>query len=703
MLNIQQQTEQTSEEKPHATHSQDALSIEFSRLDQLFAKHLYSLRQRGRSPLGDAVGGAVIEEGEAEGLLASLHETHSMSSKNIPLQEPWISPLTNLEYTKKLFHLLPVERDMLLLAMAVEVDSRYARLVAFLNDHVAMTRPTVGLAMSLLLPNIDAARTALLRRLVANGPLLTNGLLELEGEGPLANRTIRVPDKFWPRLIGIETETRFSVMPLNKVNFDTYETINNVREHIASVTAWRKSQNTDQLLIFVSGLPGSGRDTIAQRVAVDLKSNVITIDARSTDITEYVNELVRESRWHNACVIVRNAESLSPEAHQTLQKLIPTSLIYVRNSVKSDELLEKSSRPFTEVSIPAHDHEARSKIWQCLINGYSGSFDATALASRFGFGPGRIKNAIRLAETFSTSAGGNQIKQPDLELTCRRMQRAEFGQLAQKLPCPFAVNDIVLPEKTSAELDLICTWAKHGTSLFNEQGIGRNLNTGKGLVCLFSGPPGTGKTMAAQVIGKRIGYDVYRIDLSQVVNKYIGETEKNLSRVFDEAQRSKVILFFDEAETLYGDRSEVKSAQDRFANIEIGYLLQRIETFEGVAILATNLQKNLDEAFLRRLSITADFPVPEAAERFLIWNKLLPPKSERDSDLDIDLLSKHFKIAGGDIRNAIFSALLLAAEDQSPLGMAHLVRGLWRELQKSGRIVDMAQFGDWKASISHAS
>ncbi len=703
MLNIQQQTRPASKANSHLSDSQDAMSIEFARLDKLFAKHLYSLRQRGRSPLGDAVGGAVIEEGEAEGLLASLHETHCTLPEDVIVPETWTSPLTNLEHTRELFHLLPAERDILLLALAVEVDSRYARLVAFLNDHVAMTRPTVGLAMALLLPNIDAARTALLRRLVANGPLLTNGLLELEGEGPVANRTIRVPDNFWPRLIGIETETRFSVIPLNKIDFDAYETINNINERITSVAVWRTTQHSDQLLIFVSGFPGSGRDTIAQQVAAKLKPNAITIDARRNDISDHVNELVRESRWHNACVIVRHAESLSPEAHQTLQRLIPMPLIYVRDNDKGDELLEKSNRPFIEIAIPAYDYAARSKIWQCLTSGYSESLDATALASRFGFGPGRIKNAIRLAETFATSAGGNQIKQSDLELTCRRMQGAEFGQLAQKLPCPFAVNDIILPEKTSAELDLICTWAKHGAGLFNEQGIGRNLNTGKGLVCLFSGPPGTGKTMAAQVIGQRIGYDVYRIDLSQVVNKYIGETEKNLSRVFNEAQRSKVILFFDEAETLYGDRSEVKSAQDRFANIEIGYLLQRIETFEGVAILATNLQKNLDEAFLRRLSITANFPVPEAAERFLIWNKLLPPESQRDNDLDIEMLSKHFKIAGGDIRNAIFSALLLAAEDQSRLGMKHLVRGLWRELQKSGRIVDMSQFGNWQKIISGIS
>jgi SpoVK/Ycf46/Vps4 family AAA+-type ATPase len=292
------------------------------------------------------------------------------------------------------------------------------------------------------------------------------------------------------------------------------------------------------------------------------------------------------------------------------------------------------------------------------------------------------------------------VTQETVESICRRVQHAEFGGLAHKLPCPFSESDIVLPKKTADELHLICTWARCGRRLFHPHGLGRNLRTGKGLVCLFSGPPGTGKTMAAQVIGRRIGFDVYRIDLSQIVNKYVGETEKNLAKVFDEAQRSKAVLFFDEAETLYGDRTDVKTAQDRFANIEIGYLLQRIETFEGIAILATNLQKNLDEAFLRRLNVIAEFPIPEAAERLQIWNKLLPPAVERTDDVDVDLLSRQFRIAGGDIRNSIFSAMLFAADDEAELGMSHLVRGLWRELRKSGRIVDIAQFGSWRTSIA---
>ena len=281
------------------------------------------------------------------------------------------------------------------------------------------------------------------------------------------------------------------------------------------------------------------------------------------------------------------------------------------------------------------------------------------------------------------------------------MREIRFGDLAQKLPCPFEEKDIVLPAKTRHELDLIVSWAKHSSKVFGSDGYGEKLRTGRGLSCLFSGPPGTGKTMAAQVIARRIGYDVYRIDLSQVVNKYIGETEKNLSKVFDEAQRSKVVLFFDEADTLFGRRSEVKDAHDRYANIETGYLLQRLETYEGLAILATNLQRNLDEAFLRRLQVTAEFPIPGVVERRTIWEKLLPPM-EPDSDLDLTLLSQRFEVAGGDIRNAIFTALLLAADDSSPLAMRHLVLGLWRELQKSGRVVDLVHFGKYRTAIESA-
>jgi SpoVK/Ycf46/Vps4 family AAA+-type ATPase len=219
-------------------------------------------------------------------------------------------------------------------------------------------------------------------------------------------------------------------------------------------------------------------------------------------------------------------------------------------------------------------------------------------------------------------------------------------------------------------------------------GVGRKLASSNGVTILFAGPPGTGKTMAAEVIASELGLDLYKIDLSTIVSKYIGETEKNLERIFGEAQSSNAILFFDEADAIFGKRSEVKDAHDRYANIEVSYLLQRMEAYDGVTILATNLRANLDDAFTRRLQHAVDFPFPEEEYRLRIWQTLFPPDVPRQPDLDFAPLAKRFKLAGGNIRNVIVGAAFLAAADGGSVTMSHLLHGTRREMQKMGRLMN---------------
>jgi SpoVK/Ycf46/Vps4 family AAA+-type ATPase len=223
-------------------------------------------------------------------------------------------------------------------------------------------------------------------------------------------------------------------------------------------------------------------------------------------------------------------------------------------------------------------------------------------------------------------------------------------------------------------------------------GLGLKLTAGKGISALFTGPPGTGKTLAAQIMANELGIDLYRIDLSTVVSKYIGETEKNLERIFSEAQASNAILFFDEADAIFGKRSEVKDAHDRYANIEVGYLLQRMEAYDGIAILATNLRANLDEAFTRRLQFIIHFPFPEEAYRRQIWEVLTPPDLPGAEGLDYSLMAKRFKLTGGSIRNIIASAAFLAANDGGRVTMAHLMHGTRREFQKMGKLLQEQDF-----------
>jgi SpoVK/Ycf46/Vps4 family AAA+-type ATPase len=225
-----------------------------------------------------------------------------------------------------------------------------------------------------------------------------------------------------------------------------------------------------------------------------------------------------------------------------------------------------------------------------------------------------------------------------------------------------------------------------------EWGYARTVAPAQGMKILFAGESGTGKTMAAQVLARELGLEVFQVDLATIVSKYIGETEKNLGRIFDAAERSSAILFFDEADALFGRRSEVRDSHDRYANLEVAYLLQRMEAHPGAVILATNLRQNVDQAFLRRLDFIVEFAMPEADDRARIWHRVLPPEAPLADDVDVDFLAGRFRTTGGNIRNASLAAAFAAADEDVPIGMAHLVRAVALEYDKLGRLTLEAEF-----------
>jgi hypothetical protein len=358
-------------------------------------------------------------------------------------------------------------------------------------------------------------------------------------------------------------------------------------------------------------------------------------------------------------------------------------------------ILRKLRRPVIEIAAPRRDLAQRARLWTALGPPGLTPAEIDDIAARFDFGRDQIRPAIDLATQRSTGV-------PDLaalKSACETLRDTRFAGTAERLVCPFEPDDIILSPQTQAELDLAMAWARDGARLFSPDGPGAALRAGGGLSCLFSGPPGVGKTMAAQIIARQVDYALYRIDLSQVMDKFIGESEKRLAGLFDEAERSRVALFFDEADALFGKRTQVRDSHDRYANITVDYLLQRIEAFDGFAILATNLAGNIDEAFLRRVRIRAEFAPPGPQDRRRIWSRLLPPEDQRAPDVDVALLADPFDLVGGEIRNAIYSAHLLASQQQEPLGMVHCVRGLWREVRKIGRVTDLAHLGPWRHAV----
>ncbi len=345
--------------------------------------------------------------------------------------------------------------------------------------------------------------------------------------------------------------------------------------------------------------------------------------------------------------------------------------------------------------------EARYECWreQLLIAGPNAPLGGVIAecARRFRYERGTIEAIAR-----ELRALDRPLQPTDLTAACRAEVTLEIGELAQPVTPRFELKELMLPPKQTRGIQEIIQGMQALTRVHYEWGTARAWNE-SGLCALFAGPPGTGKTMAAEVIAGELDLPLYRIDLSQVVNKYIGETEKNLRRLFDAADTSDVLLFFDEADALFGRRTEVKDAHDRYANLEISYLLERMERFKGLAVLATNRKQDLDEAFLRRLRFVIDFPLPGEEERRRIWRQIIPPGVEAP-EIDFDFLAQKFPLAGGHIRSIAFHACLQSARGDAPrrLTMRALLLAVTSEYDKINRSLSLEQFDPYKELVATA-
>ncbi|RPI74495.1 MAG: ATP-binding protein, partial [Desulfobacteraceae bacterium] len=348
------------------------------------------------------------------------------------------------------------------------------------------------------------------------------------------------------------------------------------------------------------------------------------------------------------------------------------------------------ANPFLPIGFPVPDYPLRKTLWQKNLNGQADlpGLDLGDLADKFKFTAGQIRDAGATATNAALlkSLTGAEFSSDDLYAACRSQSNQKLSSLAVKLKPIYTWKDIVLPAEPLALLREIIAQVKHHKTVYYEWGFDRKLSLGKGLNIIFSGPSGTGKTMAAEIIANALNLDLYKIDLSMVVSKYIGETEKNLSRIFEEAATSNGILFFDEADALFGKRSEVRDSHDRYANIEIGYLLQKMEEHTGMVILATNLRKNMDEAFMRRMHFCIDFPFPDEDQREKIWRRIFPGESPLAKDLDYKFLSERLKLAGGNIKNIALTAAFYAAGDATEIKLRHIMLASKREYRKIGKM-----------------
>jgi AAA+ superfamily predicted ATPase len=610
----------------------------------------------------------------------------------------------------RLFGLTSFECDVLLLATAPELDLRYERLYAYVQDDVTKKRPTVDLALRML--GIDAGDHVRHRAaFAADAPLMHHRLVHVFEEGqrhaPLLARFIKADDRIVAELLG-----QRMVDPL----LASYVTMSRPKRRLedmvlpAGLTSQLRqtvAEPVDRagLVLALQGGYGSGRRAVAEALCAHVRSPLLTVDLDrlvESDLSpvEAARRLLREATLQGAAILWQGADRLlqsqepgpwRPVVLAALDEHQGRSFLPLEQSWESRGALQRNR--FLRVALPAPSYSERERLWRLRLDGDAPD-DATlqALASTFRLSGGQIRDAVAMARSL-TSWHGDSLRPEHLYAACRSQSTGKLDTLANKITTTYVWDDIVLPPDQIGQLREICAQVRHRRTVLETWGFDRHLAMGKGLNVLFAGTSGTGKTMSAEIVASDLGLELYKVDLSTLVSKYIGETEKNLDRIFTAAREANAILFFDEADAIFGKRSEVKDAHDRYANIEVGYLLQKMEEYDGVVILATNLRKNIDDAFVRRLHMTIDFPFPEEHDRLRIWQKVYPPEAPLADDVDLPFLARQFKVTGGNIRNIALLSAFLAAEEGSEIGMAHLVRAIKREYQKLGKLVTQTDFG----------
>jgi AAA+ superfamily predicted ATPase len=619
-----------------------------------------------------------------------------------------------LPFLARLFQLTAFEEQCLLICLAPELDRKYEKLYAYLQDDVTRKKPSVDLILNLLcqtMPEKLAARLAFDPR----SPLVKYRLAQMteaspDGPSPLISRFLKLDDRIVSFLLGFEHMDarleRFARLVSGQVKLDEVPVGEQLQSCFRSFAGWRNRQGESRrepIVFHFSGPYGSGKRALAEAICHEIKLPLLLAEADKMAAGQVPAEealwlLGREAMLQSAALCIQDFDSLLADDKQTLllKSLLEitktfslTLFLLGRRSWKPLGLLNDVA--FVACEIPIPDNGIRKRLWKGHLNGrspHASDADTGALASKFRFTPGQIQDALaaagNLARWRSPEAG--TLNAEDLHAACRAQSDPKLSRLARKIRPVHTWKDIVLPADTLAQLGEMCQRVAQSYRVLGEWGFAAKLPTGKGVNALFAGPSGTGKTMAAGILANELGLELYKIDLSQVVSKFIGETEKNLDSIFTGAENSNIILFFDEADALFGKRSEVRDSHDRYANIEISYLLQKMEEYEGVAILATNLRQNLDEAFIRRLAFSINFPFPDEADRRRIWSGIWPEGISFANDVDFDLLARQFKLSGGNIKNVALAAAFLAAADGGIVNMSHLLHAVRREFQKLGKV-----------------
>jgi ATP-dependent 26S proteasome regulatory subunit len=582
------------------------------------------------------------------------------------------------------FALSPFERDVLLLLAGVEMDSKLASLCAEIAGRDQRSAVTFSLAMSVL-PNPHWSALA------PFAPLRRYRVIEMESNRGLTSAPLRMDERILHYLAGVNRLDQ----RLEGILCSRTASLPMAEEHkrIAIEASHQCSRVPTSIALHLCGDDPGAQECIAASIANDRGCELLVLRMEDTpssnaELEQFVALWTRESLLLPAMLLLQwEGDAPTMPARQLAERLGGNLCIASRDSLRLH-------RPLIRYDVDKPGPEGQKRLWTEALGANAGEDPMVVeeIAEQFRFSAETI---AAIAHTIESQADPTNQTHSSARLwdACRSHARPRLESMAERIVPAATWNDLVLPQLQVQTLKQIAAQSRHRMLVYETWGFAARGRRGLGLSALFSGPSGTGKTLAAEVLAHELKLELYRIDLSAVVSKYIGETEKNLKQVFDAAETGGVLLLFDEADALFGKRTEVKDSHDRYANIEVGYLLQRMESFQGLAILTSNFKSSLDKAFQRRLRFSVDFPFPDATHREAIWKRAFPSATPT-RHLELARLAR-LNMTGGSIRNIALNAAFLAAESNEPIAMSHLLAAAQLEATKVERPIAEIETRGW--------
>ena len=702
--------------------------LAFRRLDELLARGVAAARVRfGDGTQSDPFRGLYVTDEQAAGALDGSSVTPLLRASRESLSPSWTEICDahpGWAWVRDTHDLSARELDVLLIAVAPDADLRYERSFAYVQDDVTRRRPTVDLALDLTSATVHD-KTAGRVVFAADSALVARHLVELVAEPgavapPLLAHVLVVDEQVAETLL-LQDGLDRRLTPWCRLD----EPAGRVRLPAAldahafhALVQLARTRRERPLRCYFHGRSGTGRRSASAALAAAVGARLLSVDLRrlvddhpSADALDGVlQRVLRSASLHAAVLHLDASDSVREPGRATAATTLSRRLVEHPGVVVlagEADWVPLGPEPLGVLTVPfaGLDAQRRHETWSEHLGAAgvtAAGEDLDLVARRFRLTARQIADAAATAASQAlhrqAAAGGGTgptdrcaARGAELFGAARSQGGHGLAHLARRTAPVRTWDDLVLPVDALDQLRELCRRVALREQVLGDWGFGRGHSTGQGSSALFAGPPGTGKTMAAEVVAHELGLDLFTVDLAGVVSKYIGETEKNLERIFAAAQGSDAVLLFDEADALFGKRSEVRDSHDRYANIETAYLLQRMEQHDGVAILTTNLRHHIDDAFLRRLQFVVTFPFPDDAERRALWEAAIPSAAPVEEGIDFDALARTFRMSGSGIASSAAHAAFLAAAQQRDIALSHVLTAIRREHQRAGRALPEAQ------------